>query len=231
MKDNTTRGADVADGSPESVGHSVERVSENITRRGTEYRWLHDVSLWRDTVIPMMLLKITLLAALMPALLLLVIETLEGSLMRGLQAFGQVYAIVAGIMLCLMIIAYPIYVLMSGGRYSILFEMDDKGIDHIEMPSRGVKRTDLMARVGFLAGLASGNPSAAGASLLALSRKSMHTPFKRVRKVVVYERKRVIKLIARNMTRNLIYTQAADFKLITDLLLERCPKGAIVIRR
>ncbi|MCG5526523.1 hypothetical protein LRB11_16595, partial [Ectothiorhodospira haloalkaliphila] len=84
---------------------------------------------------------ITLLAALMPALLLLVIETLEGSLMRGLQAFGQVYAIVAGIMLCLMIIAYPIYVLMSGGRYSILFEMDDKGIDHIEMPSRGVKRT------------------------------------------------------------------------------------------
>ncbi|AHK80614.1 hypothetical protein M911_04900 [Ectothiorhodospira haloalkaliphila] len=179
----------------------------------------------------MMLLKIILLAALMPALLLLVIETLEGSFMPGLRAFGQVYAIVAGIMLCLMIIAYPIYVLMSGGRYSILFEMDDKGIDHIEMPSRGVKRTDLMARVGFLAGLASGNPSAAGASLLALSRKSMHTPFKRIRKVVVYERKRVIKLIASKMTRNLIYAQAADFSLIRDLVLERCPKGVTVIRR
>ncbi|WP_156000753.1 hypothetical protein [Thioalkalivibrio sp. ALJT] len=210
---------------------SRETVSENVIRHGNEYRWLHDVSLWRDTVIPLMLFRLILLAALIPALLLLVIETLEGSFLRGLQAFGQVYLIVASIMLGLFIIAYPLYVLVSGGRYSILFEMDDKGIDHIEMPSRGVKRTDLLARVGFLAGLASGNPSASGASLLALSRKRMHTPFNRVRKVVVYERKGVVKLIARNMTRNLIYAQPADFKLIKDLLLERCPRKATVIYR
>ncbi len=215
----------------ETAERPVEQLSERVTRHGKEYRWLHDVSLWRDTILPMMLFKIILLAALFPASILLIIETLDGSFMQGLKASVQVYAIVAGILLGLFIIAWPLYILVSGGRYSILFEMDDKGIDHVQMPARGVNRTDLLARAGFMAGLASGNPSAAGASLLALSRKRMHTSFGSVRKVIIYQRRHVIKLIARDMTRNLVYAQAEDFELIRDLVLERCPKQASIMRR
>jgi len=214
----------------EASDPSTEQVSENVMRHGDEYRWVHDVNLWRDTMLLSILLKIILFAPLVPALLLMVVETLEGSPVQGLQVSAQAYAIIAGIMLGLFIIAYPLYVLLHGGRYSILFEMDDEGVDHIEMPSR-VGRTDLLARVGFMAGLASGNPTVAGSGLLALSRKRMHTPFSRVRKVVVYERKRVIKLIARDLTRNLIYAQTADFDLIRDLVVERCRSHARVIRR
>ncbi len=209
----------------------IERLSEYLTRHGREYRWLHDVSLWRETMLPIMLFKIILLAALFPALVLLIIETLDGSFVQGLRASTQVYTIVAGILLGLFIIAYPLYILVSGGRYSILFEMDDKGIDHVQMPARGVDRTDLLARAGFVAGLASGNLSAAGASVLALSRKRMHTSFSNVRKIIIYERKQVIKLISRDMTRNLIYSEVKDFALIKDLMLERCPPEATAIWR
>jgi len=54
--------------------------------------------------------------------------------------------------MALLIIVYPIFVLAKGGRNSILFEMDDQGINHIEIPPT-VKHYDLMRWAGFLADL------------------------------------------------------------------------------
>lgn len=54
--------------------------------------------------------------------------------------------------MALLIIVYPIFVLAKGGRYSILFEMDDQRINHIEIPPT-VKHYDLIRWAGFLADL------------------------------------------------------------------------------
>ena len=161
---------------------------------------------------------------------MLVIGTVEGSPMRGLRAFAQVYGIVVGVLIGIFLIAYPLFILVKGGRYAILFEMDAKGVRHIEMPST-VDRSELLAWVGVVAGLAARNPTVMGSNPLALSRKEMYTRFKDVRKVVVLGRKRVIKLISRDMTRDLIYAGADDFASIEAFVLRQCRPDESIVRR
>jgi len=59
----------------------------------------------------------------------------------------------------------------------------------------------------------------------------MVTRFADVRKVTSDERRRVITLVARDLTRNLIYTPPADFDRIRDAILERCRTDVRVVRR
>jgi hypothetical protein len=207
-----------------------ESASGALVIDGSGYRWLVDVNLWRDTVLPGTLLKVIAAAAAAPALLLLLVEALEGNAAGGLRAAVQVYGIVAGVLLALFAVAYPLFVLMKGGRYAALFEMDAHDVRHIEMPA-SAERTALLTWVGVLAGAAARNPTAMGSSLLGGARREMVTRFADVRKVVVDERRHVIRLVARDMTRNLLYTPPADFARIRDAVLERCRPDVRVVRR
>jgi len=202
----------------------------SLVTSGDEYRWVVDVNLWRDTVLPATLLKLIALAAVFPALLLLVIETVEGNAAGGLRAAAQVYGIVAGILLVLFLVAYPASIIVKGGRYSVLFEMDAVAVRHIEMPT-SADRSALLAWVGVLAGMAARDPTVMGSNLLASARREMVTRFADVRKVTIDERRHVIRLIARDLTRNLIYTPPADFDRIRDAILERCRTDVRVVRR
>jgi len=200
-----------------------EQGASLVVRHGGEYRWTHDVNLWTDTLIPLTVLKILVASALAPALLILLISVFEGNASEGLRAFTIVFGVTAGILLALFIVAYPVFLLVKGGRYAVLFALDDKGINHVEMPAT-TRRSDLLNWVGIIAGAAAGNPTVTGANLLALSRKQLYSAFKNVRKVVVYERRNVLKLICSDMTRNLVYTQPSDFDLVKTLVLDRCRK-------
>jgi hypothetical protein len=213
----------------DSVG-GLEPAANALVTNGRQYRWLVDVDLWRDTVLPGMLLKLIALAAAFPAVLLLLVEAFEGNVAGGLRAAAQVYGIVAGILLGLFVIAYPLFVLVKGGRYAALFEMDALEVRHIEMPD-SADRTALLAWVGVLAGAAARNPTVMGASLLGGARREMTTRFADVRTVIVDERRHVIRLVARDMTRNLLYTPPSDFARIRDAVLERCRRDVRVVRR
>ena len=213
----------------DSIG-GLEPAANALVTNGRQYRWMVDVDLWRDTVLPGMLLKLIALAAAFPALLLLLIEVIEGNAAGGVRAAAQVYAIVAGILLALFVIAYPLFILLKGGRYAALFEMDASEVRHIEMPA-STDRTALLTWVGVLAGAAARNPTAMGASLLGGARRAMTTRFADVRKVIVDERRHVIRLVARDMTRNLLYTPPEDFARIRDAVLERCQRDVCVVTR
>lgn len=199
-------------------------------RDSGRFRWLHEVNLWRDPTLPSLLFKILLLAGVAPAVLVLAVETFEGSPVQGFQVAAQIYLIVTGVLMLLFVLSYPVFILFKGGRYPILFEMDDREVRHIEMPS-SADRSRLMAWVGLIAGLAARNPTVMGSSLLALSRSQMATRFRDVRKVVVYRRRGVMRLIARDMTRNLIYVDREHFQEVVDHVLARCPRETRIIHR
>ena len=207
-----------------------EPPSSTLVTDGRTFRWLVDVNLWRDTVLPGTLLKIIVIAAAAPALLLLLVEAVEGNAAGGLRAAAQVYGIVLGVLLGLFAIGYPAFVALKGGRYAALFEMDEHDVRHVEMPATA-DRTALLTWVGVLAGAAARNPTVMGSSLLGGARREMTTRFADVRKVVVDERRHVIRLVARDMTRNLLYTPPADFARIRDAVLERCRADVRVVRR
>lgn len=218
-----------ADGTMPDPASDREPPSSTLATDGRTYRWLVDVNLWRDTVLPQTVLAVIVLAAAAPALLLLVVEALEGNAAAGLRAAVRVYGIVAGVLLGLFAIAYPAFVALKGGRYAALFEMDDHDVRHVEMPA-ATDRTALLTWVGLLAGAAARDPTVMGASLLGGARREMTTRFADVRKVVVDERRRVIRLVARDMTRNLLYVPPADFARVRDAVLERCRADVRVVR-
>ncbi len=210
--------------------NKTEQVTENITRQGDKYRWIYNVNLWTDTFVPVMVLKIFLLASLVPALIVFLANAFEGYPAEGLRAFITVYGISVGIVIALLIIAYPIFVLAKGGRYSILFEMDDQGINHIEIPPT-VKHSDLMRWAGFATGLIAGNPTLMGANLLAMSKSQMYSTYSYISKVINYNRKGVMKIICTDMTRNLIYTQPADFDFVRQFIIGNCSKDVKILNK
>lgn len=217
---------------PRSGSGSPEPISANFSKGPDgKYRWIYEINLWKDTAIPLLVLKILLLAALFPPVLLLVLSLAEGNFARTLPGAARVYLLLAGIMAGLLAVGYYlVFVPVLGGRYPVVFEMDERGVSHIQM-RRGADKTALLSLLGVLAGSAAGNPAAVGANLLAGARRQMHTDFKNVRKVTVFEKKRLLRLVCSDMTRNLIYTEAVDFDFVRGFILAHCKKGVPVKRR
>lgn len=79
------------------------------------------------------------------------------------------FAIFAGAFLVFVALGYFVYALIMGGRYCVLFEMDEKGIWHKQMPAQ-VKRARLIGAITVLAGAAAKSPGAMGTGILAASR-------------------------------------------------------------
>lgn len=191
------------------------------------FRWVYEVRLLSDTMIPLALLKVLLLGCLFPVLLLTVLALAEGDLAKEFFEIVKVYFGLAGIMLGLLAIGYYlVFIPVMGNRYCILFEMNDKEISHIEM-KKSVKRTELLAMLGMLAGAAAGNPAVIGANILGYSRKQMNTKFSNVRKIVLFRKRNCLKLISSDMTRNLVYIQAGDYPFVSQFIIERCNNASI----
>ncbi len=88
-----------------------------------------------------------------------------------------------------------------------------------------------MGWASFAAGVVAGNPGLMGASLLAMSKKQWYSAFQSIRKVINYQRKGVMKLICGNLTRNLIYTQPADFEFVKQFIVAHCREDVKVVSK
>ena len=84
-----------------------------------------------------------------------------------------------------------------------IFEMNEKGIRHIQLKSQ-FKKNQVMAWIEAFAGAVSGNATASGAGLLAASKGSSYSRFKKVRKIEANRRRHVI-YVNESLDRNQVY--------------------------
>ena len=133
-----------------------------------------------------------------------------------LKVFGIMLAIMTGLTL----LGYLAYAAIMGGKYCVLFEMDEVGISHTQMMKQ-VKKAELISFLTVLAGLASKNPTTVGVGLNSSARTSMYSEFSKVKKVKSYPGRGLIKV---NMTfeKNQVYTTKADFEFVNNYILEHC---------
>ena len=182
--------------------------------------WVYELSFWRNPTILITVFKVMLLALAFPVVLAFVLGLEDGVAEAGALALTML-AICGAIMTVLLVVAYVLVGLAYGGRYQVLFKMDEKGVHHIQLK----KQYDRAAAIGFLtalAGLAGGNLSAAGAGLMSASRQSMYTEFSAVRSVKVKEARNVI-YVSEALSRNQVYVANEDLPLVRDFILARCP--------
>lgn len=189
-------------------------------------RWVFEMNMWKNPTLVITIWKVFLLASLAPTVLVLVLGVVEGEdVGAAFMRFLTVGGIAAGVVTGLMLVAYPLVAWLNGGKYCVIFEMDDRGVRHIQM-NRQFDRNRTLAMVTALAGAVAGDARTAGAGLLAGSRKSLYSDFQKVRRVVVNETRSVI-YVNETLTRNQVYAAPADFAFVRDFILRHAPKARV----
>lgn len=206
----------------------ADQVSERVVKdeKGM-FRWMHETNLYTNPMILFLVLKIIFFVWLLLALFMVGLEAYDHGIGKALENTGLLKTmlyVLAGLSF-LTFLGYYLYALMMGGHYTVLFEMDQEGVKHTQLPSQ-FKRAKTTGTVAAIAGLAAGQPGLAGAGVLSASRQSMYTSFKKVQVIRPNPRRRVIKLRS-NLMNNQVYTAADDFDFVLDYIREQVEKTSV----
>lgn len=198
---------------------NLERVGTSMLKdgKGTLY-WIHEVNLYRSWSILFLVGKIFFFIWLALALFLIGLGAFEDGLGEALSNMGLPMLWVLLFLAVLITFSYYLYALAMGGRYSVLFRMDEKGVSHTQLP-RQFKRAQTLGVLAAAAGLLTGNFDAAGAGMLSASRSTMVTHFRKVNAIKPKPRQQTIKLRS-GLMHNQVYTAPEDFGYVLGFIRE-----------
>ncbi len=186
------------------------------------FRWVYEFKLLNNPTILFLLWKIFGFIMLGMWVFVLALEVTD----RGFQ-LANILEVSKGFgfaflgMMALVLVGYLFYALIMGGKYCVLFEMDEDGVTHSQMEKQ-VKKSQLIAAITALAGIAAGSASAVGTGILSASKSSMRTEFAKVRKIVPDKKRGVIK-VNELLMKNQVYADGEDFDFVLDYIVKRLP--------
>jgi len=215
---DTTKPSTLTPGTSEKAGH-IEQDQHGVLR------WVYELNLWKNPTVLITVAKVLLLSLFIVCLIIFFILLADDGFMPALRFLLPFLGITGGIMAGLLILGYLLYILIVGGKYCVLFEMDSKKIVHRQIQSQYQKAQVLGLLTAFL-GAAAGNPTVTGAGLLSATRQSLTTRFSSVRRIKIVKRRHVIYL-AEAFTRNQVYAESDDFDQICEFILSHCPKATV----
>ena len=181
-----------------------------------KYRWVYELNMLTNPIIFWTVLKV--LGGVW--LFLYVFMLIFGDFATIWEAFRIFAYVMAGIV-ALSLMGYLVVAAMYKGKYVVLFEMDEDGISHTQMP-RQYKKAQILSAFTVLAGLASGKLSTAGSGILAATKNSSTSVFENVRKVKARRRLHLIK-VNQMLNKNQVYVPNEDFDFVYDFIKSRCP--------
>lgn len=189
-----------------------------------KYRWVCEFNMLKNPVIFFTVFKVLAISCCLPAIITVISGLSDGFLLAAGNAL-EVYLLVMAIFFVLTIIGYAITALIYRGRYIVLFEMDDKGIAHIQQ-DRQFQKAQGIAWLTAMAGAASGRPGVTGAGLLTAARNTTTSEFKNVRRIIGLRRRNTIK-VNQLLAKNQIYMSPLDYDFVWEYITSRC-KNAVI---
>lgn len=186
-----------------------------------KYRWIHEVNMFKNPSILLDVWKVLGITMLIVIVIVGFILVISGDLdVDGMLGMGKAMLITAAIMAVLSIIGYLVYALIAGGKYIVLFTLDEKEVVHQQMP-RSAKKGQIIGDLAILAGLATGRMGTIGTGMLAKSRTSMTTTLSDVKRLTPCPRMNMIK-VNETLSKNRVYVCKEDFFLVYNFLCEHC---------
>ena len=188
------------------------------------YRWVHEVNLYTNPTILFDVYKVFGVSILIMIVMFFFIALFSGDLdLDAFATIGKIAGIVAAIFAVLGLIGYYIFALISGGKYLVLFIMDETGVIHQQMPKE-VKKGQVIGALQTLMALAGGtNP---GIGILAATHTSLSSDFSHVLSVTAQRRYNMIK-VNELLTKNRVYVNDQDFDGVFRFIASRCPKAKV----
>ena len=219
----------------------IHKIKEQVTMGKTEdattrvqlcndgkYRWVHEVSLYKNPVILILLLKIFFWVCVgiwAFSILLRGCDSIDSKDFLDM-AWGdtKMFMIITAGFMVLCLISYYIYALIMGGKYCVLFEMNEKGVLHKQMPKQA-KKAELIGAITALAGVMSRNITTTAVGLNAAGRTEMYSTFASVKTVESLPKRNTIK-VNETLNHNQVYVSAADHDFVLRYILDHVPLKA-----
>ena len=217
-------GADLS-GSAGEPCQGREKPSPNIEHcpDGT-YRWIYEFSMKRNPVLLFTILKVFAVVCAALWVLMVVLALMDGDpFLSSLWSQGRVVLLIYVVFAVLTVPAYLIVTAINGGKYIVLFEMDESGITHTQEPRQFSKAQGLQW-LAAMAGAALHEPGLAGAGFLATTNNGIRSDFSKVKGVKVLRRWNTVKL-SQPLAKNQVYAEEEDFDFVLDYIRARVPAG------
>ena len=189
-----------------------------------KYRWIYEMSLFKNPTIFLLIWKIFFFIFIGILGFIMLLDIFEGNMDLERLLFDlKLMGIVIAVLTVIIGISMLIYAAIMGGKYIVMFEMDENGINHKQLPAQARKAVGIAA-AAFLVGMAGGNRSAMLGGMAAANTE-MYTSFAKTRKVRFYPRRDTIK-IRQLLYRNQIYAKPEDYSFVQNYILTRVPDNA-----
>ena len=200
--------------------------SQNITMcNDGKYRWVYELDMYKSSVIIKEIWRAMGIAIVIVLAILFVINIMDSDFIETLQFIAQAACILFMILLILSIIGYLIFAYMIGGKYCVVFEMDESGINH-KQHDKHVKKSELIGAITALAGLAGGNLTTVGTGVLAAARTSMYSSFDDVKELEILSKEHLIR-VNETLSRNQVYADDEDFAFVANYIKARCRNAKV----
>ncbi len=214
--------------SSDMINESSTTTHGNITIKGSELQWMYEFSFWKNPAILITVAKVLLISLFVPAIFMFVI-TLGDDFFEAIKIAIMILGYGIIVMAILLAIAYPLLAFRYGGKYYVLFKMDDEGVNHIQLDKQ-YKKAQALGFLTALIGLSVGNLTTAGAGIMAATKQSLYTSFKKVKSIKSIKSRNTI-YVNESMTRNQIYATIEDFDFVLEHIISRCPKHVRVTNK
>ena len=195
--------------------------SKNITMcNDGKYRWVYELDMYKSSVIIKEVWRAMLIAGVIVLAFMFVINIMDSDLLETLEFLVQAAAVMCGIFLVLSIIGYLVFSYIVGGKYCVVFEMDEAGVNH-KQHEKHVKKAQLTGAITTLAGAAGGSLNTAGTGVLSAAHTSMYSNFDDVKELEILPKQHLIR-VNESLNRNQVYADDEDFAFVADYIKARC---------
>ncbi len=200
-----------------------QKATENIYLCADgKYRWVYEFEMLKNPSLLFTIWKVLGFSFGIVFLFVFLLLVFDGN-MGDFSDFWSLLLQFLLITLIVMALAVPAYLIIAGSygwRYTVLFTMDEEGIEHRQMK----KQFDKARALGWItaaAGLASGNATVAGTGILAATRDTSTSIFANVRTVKSSPARHII-YVNQILNHNQIYAESPDFDFVRDFIIRHC---------
>ena len=187
-----------------------------------KYRWTYELNLYKNPTVFFLVWKIFFFVILGIFAFTIIFDAVEWGgfdFERILESLKFLGFFMIG-MTVLTAFGYFLYAVMAGGKYTVEFEMDAKGVNHKQTDSQA-KRARKVGKALFAGGIATGRFTTAGIGINS-QRTEMYSDFEKTKKVKAYKRRNLIKVNGL-LSHNQVYTAKGDFEFVKEFIISHCP--------
>lgn len=202
------------------VGNDYEGAEVRLCEDG-KYRWKYELNMITNPVIMLTVFKVFFFVILGLFLIFCPIMYLSDGNWQGALGMLKSFGIVVGIFAVLTFLGTALLNVIFGGKYVVLFEMDDKSISHTPQETQQ-KKARKIGWLTFFVGLFAKNPTTAGVGLVSMAKTKSTSEYDHVRHVRSRRWLHTIK-VNQLLDRNQIYVPSEDYDFVLDYIRTHCP--------